>query len=312
LTLTLLGEAFPSELSKQGAIDAQGATVAFAFSQDAESIIACVRRSDKWVLVSWNRETGEETALVNAPHGVSLATFSPDRSLFACVAKRGDDKRLIVCKVATGDEISSTPIDANLGSALAFAPDGTEIAVGSGDAKGFIELRMVATGKLVDRMQKSSNHVRSLDFSTDGKLLISSGNGLQLWDLPKRKELKSFTVPAAISVVQFNRSAEYFLSLNIDSRWVFLWDVERQHYIDTSDEHSKIIRDAQFNNNGAHFATCTDEELQVWSVPNGELVASAKSMGSARFVRLRFAPSSDILATQDNAGFIILWQLTTK
>jgi WD40 repeat protein len=115
---------------------------------------------------------------------VSLA-FSADGTLLAA-----GDEQIRLWRVADGTlvQILPPPPEVALVFGLAFVPDGTMLAAGSGD--NVVRLWRVADGMLRYALvgPAAAGYVRSLAFAPDGRLLVagmSASGAVQLWRIPE-------------------------------------------------------------------------------------------------------------------------------
>jgi WD40 repeat protein len=68
---------------------------------------------------------------------------------------------------------------------MAFSPDGTLLASGSGFVDWTVRLWDVATGEVVRTLERHTGNVSSVAFSPDGRLLASgsSDDTVRLWGI---------------------------------------------------------------------------------------------------------------------------------
>jgi RNA polymerase sigma factor (sigma-70 family) len=141
----------------------------------------------------WDVATGKERAAVKGHRGfvMSLAFSADGKSL----ASASDTVK--VWDVATGKEQSEIP---GPGTAIAFSPDNTLLAVGRGvredDTPGWVEL-WDRTGKQRAKLPGHVGMVACVGFSPDGKTLASTDakGTLKLWDAATGKERFSIRHP---------------------------------------------------------------------------------------------------------------------
>ena len=79
----------------------------------------------------------------------------------------------------TRTELASLPGVSDPIGGLAFSPDGKTVAVG--DLSGSVFLWDVATKQVSNRL-KGPKYVSKVIWSPDGKMLISGGNDIRIWD----------------------------------------------------------------------------------------------------------------------------------
>jgi len=123
-------------------------------------------------------------------YGVS---FAPRGGRVAAVGEGGDagSGRLWVWDAATGRRVAAVPVPGRPVS-LAFAPDGSALAVGEWD--GAVRLRDPSTGRVLRTFSGHSTPVRGLAFLPDGRTLAAgaSDGRVVLWDVATGRESSRF------------------------------------------------------------------------------------------------------------------------
>ena len=142
----------------------------------------------------WEIASGKEIAIIRGHTGPVLrVAFSPDGLLLASGArdKKWQKAEVKLWDMRTRTELASVPgVDDPVGG-LAFSPDGKTLAVG--DVSGNVFLWDVASRQVRQRL-KSPNHISRVIWSHDGKILISGGGDIRLWDPVKGKLIKTLPV----------------------------------------------------------------------------------------------------------------------
>jgi WD40 repeat protein len=114
----------------------------------------------------------------------------------------------------------------------AFSPDTKALAtvVKAGVPERYdIKLREVATGKEQATLQGDKFDVRSLTFSSDGKMLASGSDDgtIKLWDVMRAKDLASFKGHAArVACLAFSADGKKLASGSED-KMIKIWDVTK-------------------------------------------------------------------------------------
>jgi WD40 repeat protein/serine/threonine protein kinase len=150
-------------------------TLSVAFSPDSQ--LLAIPSSQLGVVRLWNLATNREVAVLRFPGSPLGAFFTPDgKSLFATTYRScriwnlagAGDKRVLA------GHTGGVPV-------VAFSPDGELLAAGSKDKT--VSLWKVATGERVCRITALPEHVQTLAFHPEGRLLaVSIGGTARLWD----------------------------------------------------------------------------------------------------------------------------------
>jgi len=165
----------------------------FKFSPDGRWL-ACISRRSKEVIV-W--EVG--SAIEEARRIISVGpvtwedlraalAFSPDSKALVI----GDySRRLQVVDLASGNKKFDIPEAHPEGiTAVAWSPDGSIIASGSGWSGGPILLWDAATGSTLGRLEGHTSYISELAFSAKGLLYSAGGDQtIRIWDVAQRRPL---------------------------------------------------------------------------------------------------------------------------
>jgi WD40 repeat protein len=92
-----------------------------------------------------------------------------------------DKKEVTVWDAADGATVAT--LRQNRSKLLVFSPDGRTLAAAGGDKRSTAQLWDVAAGSLKLSLARTEGDARSLLFSPDGRLLVTtSDKGVRLWD----------------------------------------------------------------------------------------------------------------------------------
>jgi WD40 repeat protein len=195
LPVPRLWDAAPAPVADHSFLD-------YAFAPGARRLAA--HRIDQTVCGAevWDPDRQDRPLAVHSclPRVRGLVALSPDGQQVALSA----ESKLILWNWAR-DELNEEPFQERdcLITAGRFAPDGKSVAVAclvgppESPQEVWCQLHDAATGKLTARLTGLRAHVRTLDWSADGKSLASGGSGLEVhvWDMPSCKERPPLDVP---------------------------------------------------------------------------------------------------------------------
>lgn len=119
---------------------------------------------------------------------VSICTFSPDGGTLAV-----GRSEIFLWDIATGRQIRKGSVSGYRCTAIAFSPDGKELA-SSFDLLG-IELQSVVTGKVERRFWKHFDEVQAIMFLPEGKRIaaVYDLNSIRVWDAATGACLQEFS-----------------------------------------------------------------------------------------------------------------------
>jgi WD40 repeat protein/tRNA A-37 threonylcarbamoyl transferase component Bud32 len=200
--------------------------------------------------------------------------------------------------------------------ALAFAPDGSILATGSGDwqkpdGPGEIKLWDPRTGAFLADLKGHVGPVWSLAFSRDGKTLASGAtDGLvKLWD-PLRRAARATLDPGVrfwVRGVAFTPDDKHLVSSHMASvRW---WNLETEQVVAELNGHSEEINALAISPDGTMLATASrDQTAIVWDLAAQQKLATiAENKGWVTDVA--FAPDGKALAFSVMDGSVKLWDI---
>src|SRR5262245_54085708 len=183
----------------------------------------------------------------------TIAT-SPDGKRLAAAGWGGDVK---ILNIETGEQLAAIQTGGGYVFALAFSPDGKQIAAGTNAKPDFITIWDAGTGQPVRGLKGHSDAVLSLAYSRDGsKLLSGSYDGTaRLWDV------------AAGTSKEF-RGHDWWV-------WSVAWSPDEQRFVTGSQDGSAIVWTVATGGASAPFLAHGGPVYSAAFAPSGDLIATA-------------------------------------
>ena len=147
-------------------------------------------------------------------------------------------------------------------TALQFSPDGNWLAIGDSETgrAGWVRLIDSASGKIVDAWRAHGDTVFSLEFSRDGKRLVTAGGDrlIKVWKLDGHEEIAVLEGHTAqVLAVAFNTNATQVLSGGVDQQ-LKVWDIATREKIISLGNHSAAITAVAWPGDGAAVFAATE------------------------------------------------------
>ena len=180
---------------------------------------------------------------------------------------------------------------------------------------GEVELRTL-DGKKVRQLADHAGNVNDVQFSSDGKVLLTAAGeaGLfgecRLWNVGDGQLVKTF---------QGHRDSLYAADLSPDGRLlatasydqtVKLWNVENSEELHTLSGHNGAVYDVVFHPGGKILATASDDRtVKLWDVANGKRLDTF-SQSLKELYTLAFSPNGRRLAAAGVDNRIRVWRIS--
>ena len=173
--------------------------LALSFSPDGKILAS---GSEVSTVKLWNLATGIDIATLAHDSNVWSVAFSPDGTILASGSwdrtiklwGRPGDGTGTLWDILTGASITILEGHTDEIYSVAFSPDGTILASGSGWWNGLVKLRDVATGTSIATFEGHTEQVKSVAFSPDGMTLASGSmdGTVKLWDVATGTNITTF------------------------------------------------------------------------------------------------------------------------
>ncbi len=262
----------------------------------------------------YEASTSRALALLKTAGPVHSVAFSPGDILAAGL----DNGRVELWDVETGTSITTLRhADWGRVSAVAFSPDGTRLASGSGEQT--IKLWDLETRGEIGTWEVSRDGnllwTVSVAFSPDGRRLASGfqDGTVRLWDVATGTEVATLEGHTdRVTSVSFSPDGSLLASAGAGKDpTVRLWNAETQTEVATLRGHTREVRSVSFSPDGATLASgSSDRTVRLWDLANYEEVASLEEHGKG-IVTVTFSPDGANLVSGATDGTVLLRDLET-
>jgi len=213
-----------------------------------------------------------EPIILKHEWAVLSVAYSADARLIAASASPSAKSSVRLWEAATGKLLWDAHFDTPTYD-IAFSPDATMLACASGP--GTVRLVDAANGKELSVLRHSERGaVSSVAFSPDGKWLVSTGEGLIVWDVRSRKPHRSlageerWTASGAFSPDGKTFACVFRLMDNERGpAKVHFWQTER--WLESNqlaDEGTNVLGRIQFSPDGRSLMCSSKEGLRIYDL----------------------------------------------
>lgn len=279
-----------------------------AFSPDGSWFAVASDDNRVWV---WETATGNEKMRLRHDNFVQEVKVSANGQW---IAATGFDQSVRIWDAVSGSQMMLVPLSAG-GSALAFNPAGTRLAIG--DQEGHISIWDISY--LLTRLNTIDfpEYVHEALFSPDDKWLFVNTDERLVWQFPSDQLLNMQALGQGTSIISAE-ALTYDLEISPDSKWVIAGEREKNRAIlynketltTTLLQHKAKVLGVAFDLNNSQVATAGENaKIIVWDLDRGERNFELQNPSSVFSVAV--APNGKTLA----AGLqnrTLIWDLNTQ
>jgi len=244
-----------------------------AFSHDGKYVLT---GSNDTTARLWKAETGQTvyTLRGEAVNSVVNVAFSPDDQymLTLGVSFRGEH---VFWDLKSGQKVRvfpDGPSTSEIGSALAFTPDGKYLLSGP-------LLFDLKTGKEINYFVGYAGY--SLALSPDGKYVLvghDQEKTARLWDFATGEEVHTFIKKVKVYGVAFSPDGRYALA-GLDNNIAYLWDVATGQELREFVGHRGPVKAVAFSPDGKYILTGSDDgTARLWDTDYHDTIRYACSL----------------------------------
>jgi WD40 repeat protein len=234
--------------------------------------------------------------------------FSPDGTL---VAVSSADGKAQLWRVADGSLVRALDIGQAGSGLLAFSPDQSTLALGSGEGISFWS---VSDGSLRRALDGHMGAVQQACFSENGQavaMLVQNSPGgnkatFQLHKLSGKSPDYSIDGIEAVSLACSTDGAR--LALGLWNGDIQLRQAEDGKLQNTLKGHTAQVQSVDFSPDGRLLASSSMEEIRIWQSGDGTLTKAIQVPGGW-VAPIQFAPDGKSLASFSADGSLRLWQI---
>jgi len=217
---------------------------------------------------------------VGAMSRITGITISPDKKLIAVFTQRPVDTWwLEMRETETGKLLWEVNVGVAKYNALAFSPDISMIATGTGD--GLVRVWDIKNGELIRKYEGHTSASRFILFSPDGTMIASGGSDstARVWEVATGARLGIYQIKTNARDIAFSADSRY---LAVTTNYINVYDIRSENhdpivYLDRESD-TRDMGEVAFSPNGNVLigeGTWRDPQrnrwvyrLLVWDFPN--------------------------------------------
>lgn len=201
------------------------------------------------------------------------------------------------------------PIDLSTAGAVAMSPDGSRIAIATGN--NTVQVRSAETGGLL-RTLTAVNPIEALDMNASGEVVAPDLDGyVEMWDGGSAKPRLLGAAGPSFTYVSFNRSGSEFVTVSSESGALTVWDARSARVVRSIGNACAAPSTANFNPAASMIVVgCGDGTLRVFDVATGQQILALQATTVGEVIDADFSPDGNsIMAVIDtaNTGCVQVW-----
>jgi len=229
-------------------------------------------------------------------------------------AEPNEEQNAYLWDIRTGELLRT--FDQNNGYifAIAFSPDGKNVAIGEAFGKRIL-MYEVSTGRVLQTFEGHTNFVQNVVFSPDGQKLYSAGRDLTIreWDVESGENLRTFEEHTSrVRGLDISPDGTQLIS-GSDDFTLKLWDLETGLAIKTFIGHDSFVYRAHFSPDGKYIlSTGFNLNVILWDAESGNPIwkMQGHSPNSIDIVTGDFTPDGKMIITISEDSEIIAWDIS--
>lgn len=292
-----------------------------AFSPDGRYL---VRSSENDMIYVCDVLTGQTVKTLEGAKGwVDSISSSPDgkyivasrgwRSEKAIVRGEPYERSIILWDYETGKQLWERDSQGKT-TFVRFSPDGKFIAVWN-DTDAVIFLLETINGNQLKSISVHSEAVYSVNFSPDGKYLLSGGKDatIRLWDVASGKEIKQLIGhSSSVMTALFSPDGKNIISSSKDET-IRLWSTASGKEIRKFGRNCRAFYSVAFAPSGDHIiSVSSDNYLRLWDVKSGEQIKSFQGSTNKVFTAMFSPDGKYTVSSAANNTLVLLDALSGK
>ncbi|PJF40367.1 MAG: hypothetical protein CUN54_05555 [Phototrophicales bacterium] len=292
--ITSTNAASLQELARFG----RGEVFDLAYSADGTTI-AVATTLGIWLYPANNLGTTTDPTLIASENSAGVITMSNDGQLLAF----SDDRLIRIWNIASNAQVAILSIGGSARPrALAFSPDGTQLAVGYSD--DMLRLWNVSNGALIGEIAAHNGDVNAVVFTPDGSTIVtgSQDETVKTWNAANGElGLTLAGHENDVNAIAVNSDGTLLASVSDDDT-VRVWDLNTGTLLQTLTGHEHDVNAIAFAADGITIATGgEDEVIRLWNASTG-VQQGIFPMEEQDILALAFSPDGEFIAAATNGS----------
>lgn len=193
------------------------------------------------------------------------------------IASSSEDNDIKIWHVASGKLVKTFDNKNQIAKSLAFHPKKNTLLSTSGNK---ILIWNIYSGKIIGKLEKHTDEILSVNFSKDGRYIVSGGKDetVIVWNYQKKRKLKRLTEKLfysnTIYDVKFSNNGSYVFVAGEDI-FVKMWNWKRKRIEKRFAMHEYKINAIAINSDNTLLASASnDYTINIWDIRSSKLIGT--------------------------------------
>uniref|UniRef100_A0A183DQ24 WD_REPEATS_REGION domain-containing protein n=1 Tax=Gongylonema pulchrum TaxID=637853 RepID=A0A183DQ24_9BILA len=226
---------------------------------------------------------------------ISSLAINKSGDWLAIACGKGSDGQLIVWEWQSETYVMKQQSHSQSIMAVAYSPDGSQIATGAEDGK--LKIWSCRTSFCVVTFTEHSSGVSSVCWTSDGKAVLSSSldGTVRAHDLVRYRNFRTLVCPdkTQLGSLAVDSSAELVIASSIENFNIYVWSLENAKLLDILSGHTAPVAAISVQGNSLASASW-DKTLRIWNVVEASTAETIDLLDEA--LDVAYSPSGELLA----------------